>query len=153
MAVLGMPCLQLRVESLRILAEIGGVADSPRLAELRRQRALIQGHLTWLDAEIAAEELRSPSAREPTPNTPAVTIAPSPQTPPIAMSGAANVSLEAAGALAESADAHAEEIMGEYRKPANDLRQDVRTGCFLYFAAGLLLFFAAVVGLYFALRH
>lgn len=109
--------------------------------------------MAWLDAEIAAEEIRSPSTSVPTPNTPAATIVPSSPTTPIALSGAANVRLEAAGALAESADAHAEEIMGEYRQPAKDLQHDVRKGCFLYFAAGLLLFFAAVVGLYFALRH
>ena len=35
-----------------------------RLAELRRQRALVQEHLAWLEREIAATE-KTPSATRP----------------------------------------------------------------------------------------
>lgn len=132
------------------LGEIGGVSDSPRLTELRRQRALIQEHLAWLDAEIAAEAKQTVPATVAQPEPPPASPAPA---SPLAISAAASVRSEAAGALAETADAHAEEIMSEYRKPTMDVHRDVRTGCLLYFAAGLILFFAAVAGLYFALRH
>jgi len=47
---------------------------SDRLAELRRQRDLLQQHLAWLDTEIAAES-RAPTARPTVTPTPAAPTA------------------------------------------------------------------------------
>ena len=47
---------------------------SDRLAELRRQRDLLQQHLAWLDTEIAAES-RAPTARPVVAPTPAAPTA------------------------------------------------------------------------------
>ncbi len=134
------------------------MADSPRLAELRRQRTLIQTHLAWLDGEIAAEEMRGFStdaaAQTEGENTPVATSWVAPDAPQaIAASDAAAERAETTGTIAKSADAHAEKIIDAFRVAPNDLQRDVRTGCFLYFAIALVLLFAAVAGLYFALRH
>lgn len=119
--------------------------DSPRLTELRRQRALLREHAAWLDGEIAREEATlaggSPGANvaaSSAPNTPAV--------PPLSPAGDPTIG-------DANSDADPDAIMDEYRTPTTDLQRDVRTGCFLYFAAALLILGAVVVVLYFALRH
>ncbi|HZP60009.1 MAG TPA: hypothetical protein VFB27_06750, partial [Opitutaceae bacterium] len=60
-------------------------SPSDHLSELRRQRALVQEHLAWLDREIAA------AAGETTP----LTLAPKPPGPPAASASVANEEAEA----------------------------------------------------------
>jgi hypothetical protein len=123
-----------------------------RLNELLRQRALLQQHVAWLDAEIAA-------AADPSGAAPAATPVTAPSTPP---SPPANAPLAgpdpahrpsappppAAPAIgAVSPDA----ILEEYRSAPGTLQQDVRKGCFLYFAAALALLGLGVTVLYFAI--
>jgi hypothetical protein len=134
--------------------------SSDRLAALRRQRALVQQHLAWLDQEITAAEgahgevgsIRSGTAQVPA----APVIAPvaalsgtaqpaSSESPP---PDAAEVDAETETSLAE-----ADAMLDRYRRPSTDLQRDVRTGCLLYFAAALLITAVVVVSLYFALRH
>ncbi|MFT3828428.1 MAG: hypothetical protein QM691_01855 [Opitutaceae bacterium] len=105
-----------------------------RLAELRRQRALVAEHLAWLDRELAAAapaEAASPSSENkprpasdlaaPPPGLPAGPLAPADNPPPDSTPHAA---------LPEA-------------KPA-EIRSDVRRGCFLYFAIATLLGLAGV---------
>jgi hypothetical protein len=111
-----------------------------RLAELQRQRALIQQHLAWLDREIAAAERRPIAAPSDAPQA-----LPSPAVPSALPAGR--------DATTAELEAEAEAVMAEYRLSSTDVQRDVRRGCFIYAAAGFLLFVAVVAGLYFALRH
>lgn len=92
-----------------------------RLAELRRQRALVAEHLAWLDREIAAANPAAPPppSLSPAVESPAVTATRSEPLPP------APAPQPPASALPES-------------RPA-DIRRDVRRGCLLYFALAALL--------------
>lgn len=102
-----------------------------RLEELRRQRALLQQHLDWLDAEIAQVE---PGAKPP--ESPRVSLAPAPAAP-----------------LGRPLPADAEAILSQYRSDPGHVRQDVRKGCLLYFAGAMLLLGLGVAGLYLLLRR
>ena len=97
-----------------------------RLAELRRQRALVVEHLGWLDREIAAA---APSGLS---STPAVqpNIAEQPAT-------LAEASL-AVVPPSQSSSSDAVPSPLPNLRPA-DIKQDVRRGCFLYFGLALLL--------------
>jgi hypothetical protein len=117
-----------------------------RLAELRRQRALVQQHLDWLDREIARSapaESDTPRAETPLPREPAP---------------AAPMALPAAGASvsppvpASPPATEADAILDRYRPSAGSLQSDVRKGCLLYFTVAMVLFGLGVVALYFLLR-
>lgn len=118
-----------------------------RLDELRRQRALVADHLAWLDREIAGA---TPPTEERAPLDPA----------PLPLSAAkATVSTRAyAGSPANSsatpsAPADPDSILAEYRVEPKSVRQDVRKGCFLYFALAFILLFAAVGALWLLFRR
>lgn len=105
-----------------------------RLAELVRQRALVQEHLGWLNREIAAA---AETARVGPPGESAAT------NPPAA---AAPVAPAIPGF-------DADEIAARYQVSPVTVKNDVRKGCLLYFVAGLGLLVAATAGLYFLLRQ
>jgi hypothetical protein len=115
---------------------------SDRLAELRRQRALVQQHLEWLDREIAAADGGAASTGT-TLSTPAATAALSPPAAP----------LKPAVETPAQTDEVSEQILQEYRVPSESLQQDVRKGCLLYFVAGLTLFALGIVVLYFLVQR
>lgn len=96
--------------------------DSDRLAVLRRQRQLLTEHLAWLDREIAAAEDASASSLYP--NFP----------PP--------------GALATPDLPLASDPLPETLDP-RAVHDNVRRGCFLYFALALLTLIAALAAFYF----
>lgn len=104
---------------------------SDRLDELRRQRALVQQHLAWLDAEIArtttaqATELTTTNSRD---DATALRAPSTPRTPEIDV------------LLAAQSDA-----------PANSAAA-VKRGCFIAFGLLFLLLALAVTGLYFYSR-
>ncbi len=117
---------------------------SDRLAELRRQRALIQEHLEWLDREIGAHSTSAGSPAQPESPPPAVCApvpltaprpAPSPATPPPALS-----------------DRELDALLDPYRTTTASVQKDVRKGCLLYFVIGMLLLALGVVALAFLLR-
>jgi hypothetical protein len=113
-----------------------------RLEELRRQRALVQQHLEWLDREIAAESGKSTQAQTGAKLAAVVTL-----------SNPANVTAPpgpAESAPQRNPDA-ADKILDEYRVAPESLQSDVRKGCWIYFAAALAIFFGVVAILYFAL--
>ncbi len=125
---------------------------SARLDELRRQRALLQEHLTWLEREIAAAAQKPSSpvttrAHAPVPRAATATTAGI--VPAVTRSGPSRIAPTVAAPVTEAA---AEEILKEYRVKPELVKQDVRKGCFLYFAAACALFALGIVGLYFSLR-
>lgn len=123
--------------------------DSDRLTELRRQRDLVQQHLSWLDREIASTAALKPDAAKAESTT-----APAPvPTPPASAPnvGAAAASVATASAIPDEAEAEA--VMAEYRVAPGDLHRQVLNGCLLYMGIAFALLAVVVVGLYFALRH
>lgn len=116
-----------------------------RLAELRRQRALLQEHLAWLDREIAATaDAATPSAALSDRSSPSSL---SRDIPVVARSAAPELvtSLPTAGLP------FADTMLDEYRLDPRALKSDVRKGCLIYFAAAFALLILAVTILYFAL--
>lgn len=115
---------------------------SDRLAELRRQRALVQQHLDWLDREIAAEAAKSAaSSAPPAVSASAAALAPAPATSPLPSPDT--------GEVAPDVD----RLLAEYRVAPASLHTDVRKGCLIYFAAAFALLAGVVAILYFALTH
>lgn len=96
---------------------------SDRLAELRRQRQLMQEHLAWLDREIATETGKAAPAAA----TPA---GPAPVPP---------------------AETDADALIAQYSASPESLHQDVRKGCLLYFALASVALIALVAVLYFTI--
>jgi hypothetical protein len=122
-----------------------------RLAELLRQRALLQEHVAWLDREIAAASnppapLVSPIAAPrsvPAPVLPPPTALP----PPATLAAVANAE------VSTESTALGEDILEQYRVPTQTLQTDVRKGCLLYFFGALALAAAGIALLYVAFRH
>ena len=137
---------------------------SDRLSELLRQRALLQEHLAWLDREIeaAARSSSTPSsaalprpvptevpAFPPTPALPTVSVAaipPAPSAPALTARLAGTVPVSPAATVVVPG---AEAILDQYRVEPRSVQQDVRKGCFLYFAAAFVLLGLGVAALYF----
>lgn len=135
------------------------MSEPDRLAELRRQRSLVHEHLGWIDRQIAEAEARLHGQSNPK----AAGIVGTPlEQPPESKPAGAPPTDDAGGptegvisATEEAVErvAEADAILNSYRRPTLDLQRDVRTGCFLYFAAAFLILGIVVVILYFALRH
>lgn len=126
-----------------------------RLAELLRQRALLQEHAAWLDREIAEASGQTqghsiestPSPRPLVAAIAAVVAAPAPRfvvpatvPAPVPASPTAEVSVVG------------EDILEQYRVAPQALQTDVRKGCLLYFVAAFLFLFVVIGGLYLAFR-
>ena len=97
---------------------------SDRLDELRRQRALVQQHLDWLDEEIAAESLADPT-RVPVLERPRATLAP----PANATAG-----------TPPDPDA----LLAKYRTEAQASPAKVKLGCWVAFLAAFATFWGAI---------
>ena len=121
-----------------------------RLSELARQRALLSEHLAWLDREIAdetvkrlipkqPESLPTSAATDPTPRSTAPTAVVERETPPVAAPTAPAIVPAPA------------EILDQYRVTPSTVKQDVRKGCLLYFAAAFVLLGLVVTILYFTI--
>jgi hypothetical protein len=120
-----------------------------RLAELVRQRALLEEHLAWLNREID-EATRSSGA-----NVSSLALAPPPTArPPLPpqVSTTLTPSEGARSSVPAQNSPSADDIFAEYRVPPAAMKDSVRKGCLLYFVAGLGLLFVVVAILYFALR-
>lgn len=99
------------------------MADPDHLRELRRQRTLIAGHLAWLDQEI--ERSAPPSLAPPS----EVSAARPPAISPISPS-----------------DAQAENLINQWVEEEQGAEALIsKTGCWLVFAATILLIVGAVV--------
>ena len=132
-----------------------------RLNELVRQRALVSEHLAWLDREIA--RANSSPASAPAPILPQV--APSPSGSPVPTVPISPATVVAADILsapssaapstipAEGPVAAGEEILEQYRVSPKAVHQDVRKGCFLYFAGAFVVLGIVIAILYFAISY
>jgi len=106
---------------------------SDRLNELQRQRAIIQGHLAWLDSEIAAAQGSIPTA------LPSLaSFQPQAPTPPVPST------IATPAAPYQDAD----ELIAKFGTDTKSSAQSARRGCFLVFALSLLLLGLIVYGLY-----
>lgn len=112
-----------------------------RLPQLRRQRALVQEQLDWIDREI--DEATAQAGLEITPTQAA------PEEDSSAPSAQAVPDPVAATSLTTADD---DDMTASYRVAPDVLRTDVRKGCFLYFVGALLVLGAIVAVLYFSLR-
>ncbi len=100
---------------------------SDRLTELRRQRALAQEQLAWLDREIARESGAAQPPASPAPPTSA----------PRPMVNTA------------TAETDAEALLAQYKSDPKNLHSDVKRGCFLYFFAAFALVALGLLAFYF----
>ncbi len=124
-----------------------------RLAELLRQRALLQEHLAWLDREIAKASNSASPALTALPILKPPLLAPSIPAPPttvrrLPLAASAPVIAPAADARADDAD----EILEQYRVAPAALQTDIRKGCLLYFIGALVFVGGVVAGLYLVFR-
>lgn len=113
-----------------------------RLAELRRQRALVAEHLVWLDREIADAEGKPAPA-------PLPALTPSP-----ALSAAAEIVAKTPGpapAVPPVARDQPDAALLPEPQPA-DIKNDVRRGCLLYFALASVAVVAGTAFLIWAAR-
>jgi hypothetical protein len=124
-----------------------------RIAELARQRQLVQQHLAWLDRQLAdaaqqsvGQPIESSATRD---NVPAAT--------PIVPDLRANAATTAlppstSGAVPPRDAAEADEIMDQFRVTPAAVKSDVRKGCFIYFVAAFLLLGLGITAVYFIFR-
>jgi hypothetical protein len=127
-----------------------------RLAELQRQRALLQEHLAWLEREIAAEMRGSPAASPASPSSstglPAQSFA-NLGTLPTSSVVATPASASLAAATGVSGPAAITSVVDPtlevYRQDTASLKSDLRRGCLLYFGIAFALFAIAVTAFYF----
>jgi hypothetical protein len=121
-----------------------------RLSELARQRALLSEHLAWLDREIADETVKRLIPKQ---------SGPAPASVPTdlqlqATGPTASVTSETPAGAAPAPLAFAPEpaaILDQYRVHPSSVKQDVRKGCLLYFAAAFVLLGLVVAILYFTI--
>jgi len=125
---------------------------SDRLAELSRQRALVQEHLAWLDREIAAlkgaagaSELRQSAPLAAAPQAAQAGGAAVPPSP------IASVTVIPAAPAADPADAEA--MIQRYGYDPTSGTADVKRGCWIAFGAALVLLGLAVTVAWFLLRR
>lgn len=95
-----------------------------RLAELRRQRALIADHLAWLDRELATTIAQTGDGAPPTLEA---------TVPQAVAKGAPDQSEKSAATVASAAEAQLPE------SDTGEIKDDVRRGCLLYFTVASLL--------------
>lgn len=127
---------------------------SDRLAELVRQRALVQEHLAWLNREIAAAAEAAKPAPVPDGPTTAGSPAseattPSPSIPTATRPAGAAPVLPVAPPAAAAVDP--DEIIARYQVAPTAMKQDLRKGCLLYFAGAFILLGLIITILYLTL--
>lgn len=98
---------------------------SDRLAELQRQRALLQAHLSWLDREIAAAAGKSSPAE-----------------------GASSPTVAAPSLPNPAPAANAEELISRFGANPQDSIKSTRQGCFIVFALAFVILGLAVYAIY-----
>lgn len=117
-----------------------------RLAELRRQRALVAQHLAWIDAELTAAGTGQP----PTPATSAglpetVDLERAPSSPPVSSPPA----LPEADPSVVLANARADEIIERYRATEALDPAATKRGCLLVIGALFALGGAVLLAIYY----
>jgi hypothetical protein len=108
-----------------------------RLNELRRQRELIREHLEWIEREITAAAGSDP-------------IRPVPAAKPTKWSAPPAAPRKTSSAPA-TGDPDA--LVAKYGQDSGNVHENVKQGCFLYFALAFVLLGAGVVWLYWHTFH
>ena len=120
---------------------------SDRLADLRRQRALVIEQLTWLDREIQREASH--------PTSPAAPDSAAPDLAALSLAIGAPVrsdqTAQPATLTAKSTTPTGAAPFADYDVNPVSVRQDVKKGCLIYFAAAFGLIGALLVLAYFTL--
>ncbi len=111
-----------------------------RLAELRRQRALVAQHLAWIDSELFEAEAGQPSA----PSAPVAIPAPAVTRPPLLPAAEGNNN--PAVTLAHK---KAEEIIAQYRATEALDPASTKRGCLLLIGAVFALCGAVLLAIYY----
>lgn len=114
--------------------------DETRLDELEYQREQVRRHLEWIDREIEAERRKHPLPAD----TPLTSAKPTGLRPRAASTDRAPI--VSPSPIAAPSDA----LLMETPRGATEVRQDVKKGCLLYFAAALAAVMFSVALLYFA---
>lgn len=113
-----------------------------RLAELRRQRALVAQHLAWIDAELTAAGAGQPPPLA-APDLPATTD-PTPRATTPAPS-----TVEEGDPAITLANTRADEIIEKYRATEALDPVAAKRGCLVFFAAGCALLGAVILTIYY----
>lgn len=111
-----------------------------RLAELRRQRALVAQHLAWIDSELFEAEAGQPSV----PDEPVAIPAPAVTRPPLLPAAEGNNNPAVA-----LANAKADEIIERYRATEAPDPGSARRGCLLLIGAVFALGGAVLLAIYY----
>lgn len=127
---------------------------SERLAVLQRQRQILAEHLTWLDAEIAAEKAVSASTLHAPPEV-ALPPTPPPAPPPLGSDSPIPPAPPVTGVLKEPdpealarANALADSLIKEYRAQNPHSPESTRRSCLMLTLAFGLFGVAGLMGLY-----
>jgi hypothetical protein len=124
-----------------------------RLAELRRQRALVAQHLAWIDAELIA----AGAGHTPAPSSPAASA---PSSPPSSDATASEPKEASVGTSSDTpaaeidpalalANARADEIIEKYRATEALDPKAARRGCLVLFGAAFALLGALLLAIYY----
>ncbi|MBI5425110.1 MAG: hypothetical protein HZA32_13620 [Opitutae bacterium] len=115
---------------------------SDRLDELRRQRALLQQHLEWLDAEIAATE-----------QSPETSLAVSGRIrPPDSHSRATPMGQGVLSPATAPVDTEIAAVLAAQKDAPKDSAQEAKRGCLAAFALMLLVLGLVIFGWYLLVR-
>jgi hypothetical protein len=118
-----------------------------RLAELRRQRALVAQHLAWIDAELtAAGSGQAPSPVAAPESSPAPSSAP--PSAPMTEASTINVATPVDPSVA-LANTRADEIIEKYRATEALDPQAAKRGCLTLFGAAFALAGFVVLAIYY----
>ncbi len=124
-----------------------------RLAELRRQRALVAQHLAWIDAELTAAGAGKPPAPSGKPAPAETELSgldglPNPAAPAAPSAGAGTETESADPALA-LANARADEIIEKYRATEALDPNEAKRGCLILFVAFFVLGAVTLIAIYY----
>jgi len=127
---------------------------SDRLAELVRQRALVQEHLAWLNREIAAAAEAAKTAAAASGGTTDGSPSPESSLSPASSSAALRPVVAPSSPASEPAEAEdPDAIIARYQVAPGTVKQDVRKGCLLYFVGAFVLLGLVVAVLYMTLHR
>lgn len=109
-----------------------------RLAELRRQRALVAQHLAWIDAELTAAGAGQPPSSSASPGAAAPAPAPVPATTTLAAEASPSPAVDLDPSLV-LANTRADEIIEKYRATEALDPRAAKRGCLVLFGAIFIL--------------
>jgi hypothetical protein len=119
-----------------------------RLAELRRQRALVAQHLAWIDAELTAAGAGQAPSPVVAPDAAPAAQSPAPPSAPTTEAPSANAETQLDPSVA-LANTRADEIIEKYRATEALDPQAAKRGCLTLFGAAFALAGIVVLAIYY----